>query len=54
MPSIHRHHVSDLRGASRMVIDALAGTSGVVEQMHTTIAQRALRLAAAQRGRPRG
>ena len=44
MASFHRDHVSDLRGASRMVIDALAGTGVVVEQMHTTIARHALPL----------
>lgn len=41
MVTINRNHLSDLRGASRMVFDALAGTGGIVEQMHTTIGRRA-------------
>jgi hypothetical protein len=33
-----RNHVDDLRGASRLVIDATRGVTGLVEAMHTTIA----------------
>ncbi len=37
MPKLNRTHLTDLRGASLMAFDALAGVSGVVEQMHATI-----------------
>jgi pimeloyl-ACP methyl ester carboxylesterase len=33
-----RNHVDDLRGASRLAIDATRGVTAVVEAMHTTIA----------------
>lgn len=33
-----RNHVDDLRGASRLVIDATRGVTDLVEAMHTTIA----------------
>jgi pimeloyl-ACP methyl ester carboxylesterase len=33
-----RNHADDLRGASRLIIDATRGVTGLVEAMHTTIA----------------
>src|SRR5512142_18574 len=40
MPGPTRTHLSDLRGASRMAIDATAGIVDVVERMHSTIQRR--------------
>ncbi|HEU4728317.1 MAG TPA: hypothetical protein VFT22_10520 [Kofleriaceae bacterium] len=37
-PKKARRHVDDLRGASRLAIDATRGVTGLVEAMHTTIA----------------
>jgi hypothetical protein len=34
-----RNHVSDLRGVSRLAVDATVGVVGVVEAMHTSIAR---------------
>jgi hypothetical protein len=39
-----RNYVSDLRGASRLAIEATAGVTGLVEAMHTSIARMPLRL----------
>jgi hypothetical protein len=39
-----RNHVSDLRGLSRLAIDATIGLAGLVEAMHVTIARRPARL----------
>jgi hypothetical protein len=36
--SPRRAHAEDLRAASRLLIDATTGVTGVVEQMHKTIA----------------
>jgi pimeloyl-ACP methyl ester carboxylesterase len=40
MAGLNRTHVSDLRGAVRMVVDASAGIAGLVENMHRTIQKR--------------
>ncbi|NJD33152.1 MAG: alpha/beta hydrolase [Gammaproteobacteria bacterium] len=40
MAGISRNHVSDVRGASRMLLDASAGVVDVVERMHRTIQRR--------------
>src|SRR5690606_30461880 len=37
--SVESSHVHDLRGASRLVIDAVAGVTDLVEAMHGTIAR---------------
>jgi pimeloyl-ACP methyl ester carboxylesterase len=37
MPSPNRTHFSDLRGITRMAIDATAGVADIVERMHRTI-----------------
>ncbi len=37
MAGPNRTHVADVRGASRMLVDATAGVVGVVERMHRTI-----------------
>jgi pimeloyl-ACP methyl ester carboxylesterase len=37
MPPINRTHVSDIRGASRLLLDASRGVVDVVERMHRTI-----------------
>lgn len=42
-----RNHVTDLRGASRMVVDAIAGITGIVEAMHANIAKNPTSLAGA-------
>jgi pimeloyl-ACP methyl ester carboxylesterase len=42
-PNQH-NHVSDLRGVSRMAIDATSGLTGLVEALHTKIAQRPAKL----------
>jgi len=42
-----RNQVTDLRGASRMLVDAITGIIHVVEAMHTNIAQKPTRLAGA-------
>ena len=38
-----RNHISDLRGAGRLAIDATAGITGLVEALHTTIASTAMK-----------
>lgn len=40
MPGPNRTHLSDLRGASRLAVDATAGIVDVVERMHSTIQRR--------------
>jgi pimeloyl-ACP methyl ester carboxylesterase len=47
MTKVVRNHVTDLRGASRIVVDAIAGITGLVEAMHTNIAKTPTRLAGA-------
>jgi len=47
MTTVVRNHVTDLRGASRMVLDAIVGITGLVEAMHTNIAEKPTRLAGA-------
>ena len=42
-----RNHVTDLRGVSRMVVDAISGSTGIVEAIHTNIARKPTRLAGA-------
>jgi pimeloyl-ACP methyl ester carboxylesterase len=42
-----RNPITDLRGVSRMVVDAISGTTGLVEAMHTNIARKPARLAGA-------
>ena len=37
-----RNHLSDIRGTGRLAVDAIAGVSGLVEDLHTTIAARPL------------
>ena len=45
MTKVVRNHVSDLRGVSRIVVDAISGGTGLVEAMHTNIARKPTRLA---------
>lgn len=40
MPGITRAHVSDARGAGRLIVDASTGVVDVVERMHRTIQRR--------------
>jgi len=40
-----RNHVTDLRGASRMLVDAIAGITGVVEAMHANVLKKPTSLA---------
>lgn len=40
MPGITRAHLSDIRGAGRMLVDASTGVVNVVERMHRTIQRR--------------
>ncbi len=40
-----RNHVTDIRGASRLLVDAIAGITGLVEAMHTNIARKPTGLA---------
>ncbi len=47
MTRVIRNHVTDLRGVSRMVVDAISGTTALVEAMHTNIARKPTRLAGA-------
>lgn len=37
MATVHRQHLADLHGASRLAVDATLGVTGVVEAMHRTI-----------------
>jgi hypothetical protein len=50
----HRNHLSDLRGASRLAIDATRGLADLVEAMHHTIARAPGVLATPPAGRTRG
>jgi pimeloyl-ACP methyl ester carboxylesterase len=50
MTEVVRNHVTDLRGVSRMVIDAISGSTGLVEAMHANIARKPTRLAGATVG----
>jgi pimeloyl-ACP methyl ester carboxylesterase len=45
---------SDLRGASRLVIDAITGVTGIVESMHRNIAGLAPVVGASRKGRTKG
>ena len=45
---------ADLRGVSRLLIDAVAGVSGIVEEMHRNIAGVAPIVGASPSGRARG
>ncbi len=45
---------SDLRGASRLAIDAVAGITGLVEEMHRNISRRSPIVGAAPKGGARG
>ena len=59
MAKMVRNHVTDLRGVSRMLVDAICGSTGLVEAMHANIARQPARLAGATVGRvlngiPRG
>lgn len=40
MPGINRSHLSDVRGAGRLLFDASAGIVDLVEQMHRTVQRR--------------
>jgi pimeloyl-ACP methyl ester carboxylesterase len=42
--SVH-NPISDLRGASRMVVDAITGLTGLVEAMHINVAEKSMRIA---------
>jgi pimeloyl-ACP methyl ester carboxylesterase len=50
MTKVVRNHVTDLRGVSRMVVDAISASTGLVEAMHTNIARKPTRLAGATVG----
>ena len=45
MTKVVRNHVTDLRGVSRIVVDAISSSTGLVEAMHTNIARTPTRLA---------
>ena len=45
MRPVVRNHVTDLRGVSRMVVDAISGGTGLIETIHTNIARKPTRLA---------
>ena len=53
-PTKHRNHLSDLRGASRLAIDATRGLADLVEAMHHSISRAPGLLAKAPPGRTRG
>lgn len=42
-----RNHITDLRGISRLVVDAITGITGLVEVLHASIAKKPTRLAGA-------
>ena len=44
MTKAPRNHVSDVRGATRLAIDAIAGVTGLVEAMHSNIAAKPAKL----------
>ncbi len=54
MPGPTRVHLSDLRGAARMAIDATAGVAAIVEKMHRTIQVLPLPVGRAEAGATRG
>jgi len=54
MPGPTRTHLSDFRGAARMVVDATTGIAGIVEQMHRTIQVLPLPVGRAEPGATRG
>ena len=54
MPGPTRRHLSDLRGAARMAVDATAGVARIVERMHRTIQLRPLPVGRAEPGNTRG
>jgi pimeloyl-ACP methyl ester carboxylesterase len=55
MSTVHRQHLADLQGASRLAFDAVLGVTGVVETMHHTIQLRPGPVGeAANAGRTRG
>ena len=54
MPGPTRRHLSDLRGAARMVVDATAGVAGIVERMHRTIQRLPLPIGRVEPGKTRG
>ena len=53
-PSVAAATVSDLRGAGRLAIDAVAGITDLVEDMHRNIAGRSLPIGRAPTGAARG
>ena len=50
MTKVIRNEITDLRGVSRMVVDAIAGGTGLVEAIHINIAKKPTRLAGAIAG----
>jgi hypothetical protein len=54
MPTKHRNHLSDLRGASRLAIDATRGVADLVEAMHHNISRAPGLLEKPPTGRTRG
>jgi len=54
MPAKHRNHLSDLRGASRLAIDATRGLTDLVEAMHHNISRAPGVLEKPPAGRTRG
>lgn len=50
MTQVVRNHVTDLRGVSRLAVDAIAATTGLVEAMHMSIAKAPARRAGAMLG----
>ncbi len=54
MPTPTRTHLSDLRGITRLAIDASQGIAGIVEHMHRTVQSAPLPIGKAQANRTRG
>ena len=55
MVTVHRRHLADLQGVSRLAVDATLGVTGVVEAMHRTIQLRPAPVGKARgAGRTRG
>lgn len=50
LTNIVRNHVTDVRGASRMLVDAVTGMTSLVQVMHASIAEKPMRLAGATVG----
>lgn len=50
MTRVVRNGVTDLRGASRMAVDAVTGVTGLVQAIHARIAEKPMRLAGATVG----